>query len=316
MTAKRGLGRGLDAILQKPDETTLTRQLPVDLLVPNRYQPRADFAEAGLEELAASIAVQGVIQPIIVSPQRDGRYVIVAGERRWRAARMADLAVVPVVVREVNDDRELVELALVENVQRADLNGMEEAEAYRVLRESFGLSQEEIGKRVGRARSTITNSLRLLRLPLPVQDLLRQGLIDGDSEYHLQVQPGPGGSVSFFIHRKDDPMNALDFLVDGDNLCPQPPDPQRRALLVSPIGRFGHREVGQGRRGPQETVREGQADRAAGVRVVHGETRAAEEAQARPRDLETPREDARHQRYRGTVRHDARVPARQWCRRP
>ncbi len=177
MATKRGLGRGLDAILQKPDETVHTRELPVEVLVANRYQPRSDFAEAGLEDLAASIAAQGVIQPIIVSPRKDGRYVIVAGERRWRAARMADLTVVPVVVRDINDDRELLELALVENLQRADLNGIEEAEAYRVLRESFGLSQEEIGKRVGRARSTITNALRLLRLPPPVQDLLRQGVL-------------------------------------------------------------------------------------------------------------------------------------------
>jgi ParB family chromosome partitioning protein len=151
--------------------------VPIASLVPNRLQPRATFEEAGLEELASSIRAQGVIQPLVVTPRDDGTFTIVAGERRWRAAQRAGLDALPVVVREVEDDRQLLELALVENLQRADLNAMEEAEAYRSLQDRFQLTQDQIAERVGRARTTVTNSLRLLRLPLEVQDLLRSGAI-------------------------------------------------------------------------------------------------------------------------------------------
>ena len=175
MMLRKGLGRGLDAILQEPEPVAGMRELAVGLLQPNRYQPRASFDDPGLQELAASIQAQGVIQPLIVTPGEQGKFVIVAGERRWRAAQKAGLKVVPVVVRELTSACQLLELALVENLQRADLNVIEEAEAYRTLRESFAISQEEIGARVGRGRSTITNALRLLRLPPEVQDLLRSG---------------------------------------------------------------------------------------------------------------------------------------------
>lgn len=173
MTRRRGLGRGLDALLG--EERSALQALPVDRLRPNRRQPRSRFDEAGLDELAESIRAQGVVQPIVVTPVEDGHYSIVAGERRWRAARRAGLDQVPVVVREVSGDRELLELALVENLQRSDLNPLEEAEAYRMLREEFQLSQEAIGARVGKTRSAIANTLRLLNLPPEVQDLLRDG---------------------------------------------------------------------------------------------------------------------------------------------
>ena len=188
MTMKRrGLGRGLDALLSAepaapepgeaaaagPSGAVLT--LAVTALQPNRYQPRTDFDEQGLEELAESIRTQGVVQPIVVTPLGDGRYAIVAGERRWRASQRAGLEQVPVVVRDVSGDRELLELALVENLQRSDLNPIEEAEAYRTLQESFGLSQDEVAHRVGKARTTVTNALRLLRLNRDVLDLLRGG---------------------------------------------------------------------------------------------------------------------------------------------
>ncbi|HVS63634.1 MAG TPA: ParB/RepB/Spo0J family partition protein [Thermoanaerobaculia bacterium] len=191
MSAARrsGLGRGLDALLggasepKPPGQGTSAASagarppglLPIDELRPNRFQPRGRFDEAGLEELAESIRTQGILQPIVVSIETDGSATIVAGERRWRAARIAGLREVPVVVREEVDDQRLLELALVENLQRTDLNPIEEAEAYELLRERFGLSQEEIGTRVGKGRPTITNTLRLLRLPEPVQDLLREG---------------------------------------------------------------------------------------------------------------------------------------------
>jgi ParB family chromosome partitioning protein len=173
---KRGLGRGLDALIEKvearPEEPV--RTLPVTSLHPNRFQPRTRFDETAIEDLAASVRAQGIIQPLVVTPEGEG-YAIIAGERRWRAAQKAGLEAVPVVIRQVADDRELLELALVENLQRSDLNPIEEAEAYAALQEKFGLSQEEVATRVGKARTTVTNVLRLLRLPDEVLDLLREG---------------------------------------------------------------------------------------------------------------------------------------------
>ena len=183
MTAKRrGLGRGLDALLgtePKPaaDPTPLVAgvTVPVGQLEPNRFQPRSVFNEEGLDELSESIRNQGVVQPIVVTPKGKDSYTIIAGERRWRAARRAGLDAVPVVIRQVDDDQQMLELALVENVQRADLNAIEEAEAYRMLGERFELSQEAIAERVGKGRTTVTNALRLLRLPEEVLDFIREG---------------------------------------------------------------------------------------------------------------------------------------------
>lgn len=171
---KKGLGRGLDALIEQ--QPAPLEKLPVGSLEPNPFQPRTEFAEADLAELADSIRAQGVIQPIVVSAAPEtGRWWIVAGERRWRAAQRAGLTEVPVAVRTVKDDQELLELALVENVQRADLNPIEEAEAYRALRDRFGLTQESIANRVGKARTTVANALRLLQLPEEVVDYLRAG---------------------------------------------------------------------------------------------------------------------------------------------
>jgi ParB family chromosome partitioning protein len=169
---KRGLGRGLDALLSAGEPV---RSLPLAALRPNRLQPRSRFDEAELEELAASIRERGLVQPLVVTPAGEGAYTIIAGERRWRAARRAGLEAVPVVVREVGGEAELLELALVENLQRADLNALEEAEAYKTLHERFGLTQEEIALRVGKGRPTVGNALRLLRLPPGVQALVRSG---------------------------------------------------------------------------------------------------------------------------------------------
>jgi ParB family transcriptional regulator, chromosome partitioning protein len=172
---KKGLGRGLDALIEVGPAEEAVTSLPLDRLRPNRLQPRTSFEEAALTELADSIRAQGVVQPLVVTAERDGTYSIVAGERRWRAARLAGLDEVPVVVREVTDDRQRLELALVENLQRSDLNPIEEAEAYQSLQESFGLSQEEVALRVGKARPTVANALRLLKLPETVRNLLREG---------------------------------------------------------------------------------------------------------------------------------------------
>jgi ParB family chromosome partitioning protein len=169
---KSGLGRGLDSLIQVEESPT---SLPLDQLRPNRWQPRSEFDDDRIGELADSIRAQGIVQPLVVTTRDRQVYTIVAGERRWRAARRAGLEEVPVVVREVTGDRELLELALVENLQRADLNPVEEAEAYRSLQDSFGLSQEDIGTRVGRSRVAVTNTLRLLNLPDAVLELLRGG---------------------------------------------------------------------------------------------------------------------------------------------
>lgn len=171
---KRGLGRGLDALLEdvpRPAPTTVA----VDQLRANHRQPRTHFDSDRLDELAESIRTQGVIQPLIVSDVGDGGYEIVAGERRWLAAQRVGLSEVPVVVREAVGDREMLELALVENLQRTDLDALEEAQAFHSLATEHGLSHEEIGRRVGRSRPAISNSLRLLQLPEEIQQLLREG---------------------------------------------------------------------------------------------------------------------------------------------
>jgi ParB family chromosome partitioning protein len=179
---RRGLGRGLDALLPNAPagEPHIgneggVRQLRLFELHPSTVQPRTRFEETDLEQLADSIREQGIVQPLIVTPDPKGGFIIVAGERRWRAARRAGLESVPAVVREVRDERHLLELALVENLQRADLNALEEAEAYHALHQDFGLSQEDIAQRVGKGRPTVANSLRLLKLSPGVRELLRSG---------------------------------------------------------------------------------------------------------------------------------------------
>ena len=169
---KRGLGRGLDALLSAMparDETLI--DIAVDQIAPNPRKPRKAFDPVPLAELARSIKISGMIQPVVVRRAARG-YQLIAGERRWRAARDAGLARIPAIVREATD-AESLELALVENLLREDLNPMEEAEAYQKLLAEFGWTQEQLGERVGRDRSSIANSLRLFKLPLPIQDDLR-----------------------------------------------------------------------------------------------------------------------------------------------
>lgn len=181
MTQKQALGRGLSALLpgrgDVPRETG-AREVDIGNLVPNRYQPRRDFSEAKLADLAASIRAQGIVQPIVVTPRGD-KLEIVAGERRWRAAALAGLTKVPVVMREKQTETDLLEVALVENLQREDLNPLDAAEAYARLKDEFRLSHERIADRVGKDRTTITNALRLLKLPASVRDRIRSGDLSG-----------------------------------------------------------------------------------------------------------------------------------------
>ncbi len=177
MTQRKGLGKGLDALIPGGASIATSagvQHVAVDAIRRNPRQPRTDFNEEELEELAASIREHGVIQPLIVSPNGDGTYVLIAGERRWQAAQRAGLRTVPILPRQANN-QELLELALIENIQRADLNPIEEAEAYRQLAEDFGLSHERIARSVGKSRVAVTNTLRLLGLA----DAVKQALVDG-----------------------------------------------------------------------------------------------------------------------------------------
>ncbi len=178
MAAKKGgLGKGLDTLFNEnatDNEGAVT--LNINEIEPNRNQPRKDFDEGALNELADSIARHGLIQPIVVRPNLDGTYMIIAGERRWRACRIAGVAEVPVIIKET-DDKTLMELALIENLQREDLNPVEEALGYKALIEDFSLTQEEVAHRMGKSRSAVTNALRLLALNEAELEALRKGMI-------------------------------------------------------------------------------------------------------------------------------------------
>lgn len=186
MARRSGLGRGLDALIPRTTSisTEVIQEIAIEEITPNPRQPRQWFGEEDLHELAESIRQHGVVQPIIVA--RTGStlpYQIVAGERRWRAARLAGLTVIPAIIRELSP-REAVEIALVENLQRADLSPLETALAYRTLIEEFGLTQSEVAERVGKSRSAVANTLRLLDAPEPIQRALAAGEI---SEGHARA---------------------------------------------------------------------------------------------------------------------------------
>jgi ParB family transcriptional regulator, chromosome partitioning protein len=171
---RKALGRGLSALLQEVETTTTgLNHVPVHLILPNPFPPRSAFPEDTLRELADSIRASGVLQPILVRPA-DGKYQLIAGERRLRAAKLAGLQAVPAVIRDLGD-RETLELAVTENVMREDLNPIEVAHAYHSLQERFQLSQEEIAARIGVDRSTVSNTMRLLRLPPELQEMVAKG---------------------------------------------------------------------------------------------------------------------------------------------
>ncbi len=177
MAAKKGgLGRGLDALFAENavEEQGKTVSLRISEIEPNHEQPRKVFDEAALSDLAESIAQHGVLQPLLVRPLPGGGYQLVAGERRWRASRMAGLTEVPVVIREMTD-REAAELALIENLQRQDLNPMEEALGYRTLMEQYGMTQEDAARAVGKSRPAVANALRLLNLPSVIAEMVSDG---------------------------------------------------------------------------------------------------------------------------------------------
>jgi ParB family transcriptional regulator, chromosome partitioning protein len=188
MVKKTGLGKGIGALLTVVDEERGSYfSCPIEDIKPNKGQPRKTFSDEKLEELAASIREKGIIQPLVVRKKGD-HYELIAGERRWRASQRAGLREVPVVIQDVSDDT-AVELALIENIQREDLNAVEEAEAYHSLQERFSLSQEELAKRVGKDRSTVANALRLLKLPAEIKrDIVEDRLSMGHARALLAIE--------------------------------------------------------------------------------------------------------------------------------
>ena len=214
MAEKRGLGRGLSALLGDVDETeNLTvgtpeaaaagvREIPIELIRRNEYQPRWMFPDEEIEELAASIREKGVLQPILVrpAPEIPGEFEIVAGERRWRASQKAGLKAMPALVRELADGQ-VLEIAVIENVQRAALNPIEEASAYQQLVEKYGRTQEEVADSVGKSRSHVANTVRLMNLPLPVRDHVLSGKISAGHARAILTADNPEALADEIIAR-------------------------------------------------------------------------------------------------------------------
>lgn len=190
MSKKTGLGRGLSALIPESSPENGLRTVPVSHISPNPHQPRTHMDEGKLAELADSIREHGLIQPLIVHDAGDGQYTLIAGERRWRAAQKAGLTELPVVVKEASPQA-MLELAIIENVQRADLNPLEEALAYRQLMDEFGLTQVEVSQRVGKARSTVGNTVRLLDLAPEVQQAVNEGQLTEGHARPLLSLPTP-----------------------------------------------------------------------------------------------------------------------------
>lgn len=192
---RRGLGMGLDALFDASSievEGGRLRMVPLSAIEPNKDQPRREFDEEKLQQLADSISRYGVLQPLLVRDMGNGRYQLLAGERRWRAARLAGLTELPVQLKEL-EDQGVLEVALIENLQREDLNPMEQAGGYRRLMDEFSLTQEEVAARVGRSRPAVANTLRLLSLPKTIQDMVQEGAL---SEGHGRALVGLDESVS------------------------------------------------------------------------------------------------------------------------
>lgn len=208
MPPKRGLGRGLDALIPISETSAGVTQLPVSAIGRNPRQPRTRLDPTELEELANSIREHGVIQPLVVAQSAyPGQYTLIAGERRLEAARLAGLPTIPALIREATD-QQLLELALVENLQRADLGPLETAHAYKHLAEDFGLSHEEIAAKVGKKRVTVTNTLRLLKLPARLLDALASGEITEGHARALLALPNPQAQTAAFTTALNKGLNV------------------------------------------------------------------------------------------------------------
>jgi ParB family transcriptional regulator, chromosome partitioning protein len=264
MARKTGLGRGLDALIPGGGENRTSAgvmQIPVESISPNPRQPRTRFNSEEMDELASSIREHGVIQPLIVTQSDEpGEYILIAGERRLQAARQAELETVPAIVREATDQQRL-ELALIENVQRADLSPLEAAEAYRQLADDFRLSHEEISTRVGKSRVTVTNTLRLLKLPADViAALAERHITEGHARALLGLPTPQSQSAALHtVRRKDLTVRETEELVrrlTGEKTPPPArPDapPEIRAIEERLRANLGTR-VRLNRRGKTGTI--------------------------------------------------------------
>ncbi len=251
MAAKKGgLGRGLDSLM---DENAADAGgaviININDIEPNRDQPRKDFDETALAELADSISQHGLIQPIVVKPTIDGTYSIIAGERRWRACRMAGITEVPVIIK-VADEQSLMEIALIENLQREDLNAVEEALGYRSLIDGYGLTQDEVAKKMGKSRSAVTNALRLLSLNDAELEALRRGTIsagharallsceDGEMRGKMLLAAADGASV-----RELEKMAAAAKKAKNAKNAPSAPKPTFYSEVELSLKNELHRKV-------------------------------------------------------------------------
>ena len=209
MASKKGLGRGIESLFTENSleeiNSSSTEKVKLVDIVPNKDQPRKRFNESALSELADSISQHGVIQPLLVRPLSGGTYQLVAGERRWRASRMAGLKEVPVVIKDLSDEEASV-IAMIENLQREDLNAIEEADGIKYLMTKYGLTQEEVSERVGKSRSAVANSLRLLKLPESVSEYVRDGIISA------------GHAKALLPLENEDKMISLCNTIIKDNL--------------------------------------------------------------------------------------------------
>ena len=267
---RKALGRGLSALIQEPEEQAATGNqepadtIPVSLIDPNPFQPRTHFAPEELNELAESVRAKGIIQPVLLRRFGD-RYQLVAGERRWRAAQIAGLDAIPAIVRDL-DDREAIELALTENLLRDDLGPIETARAYRSLQERFGISQEEIARRLGLNRVTVTNTLRLLKLDAGIQEMIERGDLTAGHARAILALPGAEEQLQLArrIVKRGLSVREAEKIASGksasmpqaqeDGEQPKSVDPNVRAAMVELERRLGTRVriTGDGHRGKIE----------------------------------------------------------------
>ncbi len=231
---KSGLGKGLDAIFAEngtEESNRSAEELKLSDLEPNRGQPRKDFDDETLAELADSISQHGILQPLLVRPIFGGGYQIVAGERRWRAARMAGLTTVPAIIREL-DDEQVMEIALIENLQREDLSPLEEAMGYQSLMDSYDMTQEEVAKIVGKSRSAVANVLRLLKLPEEVQALIRSGQVSAGHGRALLSFPDDAEKIAVAkrVIEEDLSVREVERLAQKANEVPKKKDVKPRGI--------------------------------------------------------------------------------------
>ncbi|MGN0548503.1 MAG: ParB/RepB/Spo0J family partition protein [Acutalibacteraceae bacterium] len=234
-----GLGRGLDSLFADNSVDELNpsvNKLRIMEIEPNRDQPRKDFDEKSLSELAESIEQHGVLQPLVVRPLTNGGYQLVAGERRWRAARIAGLTEVPVVIKELTDE-EVIEIAMIENLQREDLNPLEEALGYRYMMDELNITQEQAAEKVGKSRPAVANAIRLLRLPEEVQEMVKNNLISpgharallGFENQELIIQTAKR------IVKEDLSVREVETLVKNSQKAPKVPKQQKRDKFFSEV---------------------------------------------------------------------------------